>query len=943
MINEFDQIRPSDICPDQSGVGRIIDFARDKRLQLRNQVATVIHDLLGYGKKYYDNWLESAQNRFIVYSQGITIPRPFNSLFEIWYVLNYRFHSDVSPIIEFYMVENEDLLEANIFNLLLSLKYSYLSIYEIIWSQNNTLLLRDIFTDIEVMTFYDFDVVNNNRTGTLLLARIVTVDYISLFVGRPVLIPSQYKRYLFDEINSTRIYEGEADFRTFFREFAEVMVGLVIDLSQDIMKNRVKYRCMALAGNQRFLVEKIVGHTRFSLLDRKEKWLKFIWDSGTGSFFRLYVGTDRIVAAAEAKDDLILAGTEIDRILGQEGSWMDGFRLIPEEDGEDLLIEIMHDKYIEEWLATPNIDLENMTPLLAMKDIRGRVLLENLLGDMEIMELRAVTCGGYFLPTSEIRTKLGLDQDRVKQEMLEPEAIDVKVKQNRSRQKLSTFTTDYLWVNEKCEMVAVYLFDLYNNEGRDQNRLAWLLYIWKEFSSIYQPSVTRVNVWAAALELALSREQINSVLGSPMKIDVSAVLVRRNSNLIIGHLKRFPFNSNLKPVYYPLWTEMDNRAKVEAYRDVWQRLQVFAHAVTNNYPGKQQRANAKFNEGVDFTITFWDESTLNTWQEFFNLYYWLSFKGYNYSTIANYFWEYQAKRYPPHLKTAAFNLMTSFTGVFQLEPQAPGNLVFEDVFTGCKYEVYGRIAHNVHRNIIPGTLVITRLVSLGERWLVDHPMFTLSADMREDFDANLKSLTEKMPAADAEDPDYLKTRGLLILKAYIKTMAELERSAVSLLDQPLEIQWRIADQLIYEDSCHLLSLNNRFQLLYKDENRNSYIWLNNGNNQGYDWGYVLAEGTKLLLCSPPGKDDNKFRKEIRRCFKVADIVVVCRELGEGKNVIQDLNGKLVSDLAGFLKLYPQLMPVLLRPDDLPDKEEEWLQGVFLYKLGSMIMKKLQYE
>jgi hypothetical protein len=308
--------------------------------------------------------------------------------------------------------------------------------------------------------------------------------------------------------------------------------------------------------------------------------------------------------------------------------------------------------------------------------------------------------------------------------------------------------------------------------------------------------------------------------------------------------------------------------------------------------------------------------------------------------MANYFWDNQARRFPPHLKTAAFNWMMSYVGAYRIRPVAPGTLLFEDLLTGCEHEVYGRLPLNAHKHVVPGTIVITRLLPVGKRSWVDYPLFTLSSDMYESFDANLQILLEQLGAADISDPEYLKQRGFYILKAYIKTVAELEQNAVNLLKQPLEIGWRIADQPDYRESCRLLKMNHRFQLLYSDEGRSSYIWISPGSNHVYDWGYLLVEDNRLLLCTPPGKDEMKFRKEIRRSFKVADIVINCRELVDNAGIRQNLTAKLVNDLAGFLSKYPQIVPLLFRPDHLPDPEEEWLQGVFLYKLGSIITARM---
>lgn len=949
MINGFGQNRPGDIRgnhPVEANAGIVLDFSKGKRLHLNNQVQSILYDLLDYGNKYFDNWRESARARFVSYSQGVDINRPFEFLFQMWYVSNYRFHNDVSPIVDFYMAECEEILDEAAYDILAALKHSFLSIYEVMWARNNTVVLRDIFCDTEVMTFSDLAFSDNEAAGSLWLARVITVDALSLLAGKPVSVARDCKRYLFDEVNSTRIYEGEVDFKVFLREYGEVTVGLVMDLSQGIKKSRIKYRCMALTGtDSRKLVEQIVSNHLFSLLDRKDKWLKFTWNCGTGKFSRLYLGSNKVIAATEDKDDLIRVTRKLNPLIGagiREGAWVEGYKLDFDEDAEDLLIEIMHDKYIEEWLTTPSIDLENMTPLVAMKDIRGRVLLENLLNDLEIMELRASSRGEYALPTSEIRTKLGLDKNTMKREMLNPEAIAIKVNKYRSRQDLSAYVTGYNWVNEECEKVADYLFDLYYTCGGDKNRLAWLLYIWNEFSAVYRPKVTKVNVWAAALEHS-ARNGGAVPGGPPIQLEVSAAAITRNSSLITAHLKRFPLLDNLKPVVYPLWPDLDNRKMAEVYNDVLQRLQVFAYTVKKNHPQIEEEATTDFFEGIDTAGFFWDEPTSYNWQQFFKLYYLLSYKDVNHFTIANCFWENQAKRYPPHLHTAAFNLMMSFIGAYSVTPAASGVLIFEDLFSGCQKEVYGRIGRHVHKSIVPGTIVITRLLPLDELFWIDHPFYTLSPDLQSSFEANLHVLMEQVPTFDTSDPEYLKKRGLFILKAYLMTLAQLEYDAVNLLQQPLEIEWRIADQLDHQASCHLLTQNSRFQPLYSSSCRNSYIWISPGSTQGYDWGYVLVENNQLLLCSPPGKDEKKFRKEIRRSFKMADIVVACRELKDSAKVLSVLKEKLVHDLAGFFSRYPQAMPLLFRPDELQYKEEEWLQGVFLYKLGLLIMKQIESE
>ena len=109
-----------------------------------------------------------------------------------------------------------------------------------------------------------------------------------------------------------------------------------------------------------------------------------------------------------------------------------------------------------------------------------------VLNDMENLELLAKSRGEYCFPTSVIRTKMNLDKHRLQRELLQPEAVAIKVSKHRERQELSSFITAYNWPNEELRQVAVAAFDLYSR-SRDYHTLAWILYMWNEFSTIYQP------------------------------------------------------------------------------------------------------------------------------------------------------------------------------------------------------------------------------------------------------------------------------------------------------------------------------------------------------------------------------------------------------------------------------------------------------------------------
>jgi hypothetical protein len=273
----------------------------------------------------------------------------------------------------------------------------------------------------------------------------------------------------------------------FLRECAEVTAGLVMDVVQGIKKNRVKSKTLHLESRARkALLYKLNNSQHFDMLERHNHWLKFTWKEGQGIFKRLYVGEKALLVSADESADILYAARLLEEMLAVEQTefvWQDGIILDDGEQEEDIQTELMVDKNLEDWLKLPHPELADMTPLEAMQDIKGRVLLENLLTDMEMLELIARSRGEYNYPTAVIRRTLGLDKNALSREMSNPQAIAIKVEKLRNRQLLSSYVTAYNWLSSEYAQVAATIYDIYSNGGMDQRRLAWLLYLWCEFTT----------------------------------------------------------------------------------------------------------------------------------------------------------------------------------------------------------------------------------------------------------------------------------------------------------------------------------------------------------------------------------------------------------------------------------------------------------------------------
>jgi hypothetical protein len=925
----------------------VIHFPRAKKENYGIHLEASLSDLIAYARRYFYNWEAAGKACFTSYSQSQEIESGFANLFWNWYVVDYRFHRDVSPIIDFYMAEKADELEEYVHPTFTALRNSYISIYQVQWIKNNAVCIRDIFCHNQYVVERDFG--SHTRMveeGMLLLTRIVQVAKTPMMLGRPFLVYSKHKNYLLEEVNSLRIFEGIDDPRVFLKEHAEVLCGLVIDLTKGIKKSRMKSRTLHLDEIDRQIMwGNLQTGGEFHLLERNERWLKFTWGEGYGLLRRLYLGSAGIIVAAEDNNDLnwatqMLKGVMERSQLHAPYRWVEGYDFFSEEEAEEILAEIMHDKYLEEWLSTAHLELEEMTPLQAIQDVRGRVLLEALLNDMETYELLAKSQGEYYFPTAVIRTKMNLDKDRLQRELMQPEALAIKVSKHRDRQELSSYITAYNWPNEELRQVAVAAFDLYSR-SRDYTALAWILFMWNEFSSIYQPRISKVRSWLAALEhayLRLSDKRV-SFARTAKRYGLPTGLISKHTQLVERHFQRYPLDFSGEIVTYPSWGELDEREKVGAYEEVQQHLQMFAYGVKPVWNRCEDDSRQEYYELVNTTGRFWDEPTRRVYEQFFRAHYCMDDINCNHTSIANLFWESQARRFPPYLKAASFNVMMSSVGAYRVFPHGSNSLIFEDIFSEERFEVYGRFGNRVHENIVPGMISITRLLPLGERYLVNDPMFVVLPDLQELFNKNLPMLMERLHPHDESDIRYLKMRGEKIIKAYILSLDEMEQDALRMMTQPLRVQWHGAGvcnpQLIKE----VLKQNRRFRLLHEDKDRTSFLWLSFNHKHKYQWGYVLLENQQLLITVIPGKDLDRLIKDIRRVFRTADVVVAFRPV-EQVAARKEMEYEMVADLAQFFNTHPELSLVLLRQDDLEDEELEWDQGVFILKLGALLMDYL---
>lgn len=936
---------PENECCGRLNQCKVIHFPWGKKNQYKNLIDIVLNDLVNYVKAYFYNYKDAALSKFISFTSTEKLDEEYSLVFWHWYVLNYRCYKDVSPIIDFYISENMDKVDEKYYQVLEALKNSYLSLYKVKWINNNTVCLQDTWLGHEYIVERSFGSATRLVTdGSLILARLVVIGNSTLLAGKVILVQSDQLSYILEEMESIRTNERIQDRKLFIQEYGEVLTGLIIDLNQGIKKNRIKAKTLKLDKNELKAVTKLLlTSSSFDVIERNKSWLKLTCNKRKGLFSRVYFYQNSIIVVGEAIEDIneIINNINLKK-LGISKSWIDGFSFEGEEEAEELLLEVMHDRYLDDWLNSPHLELDNMTPKQAAADIKGRVLLDTLLNKLELLELRAKSKNEYYIPTSVIRSRLKLDKNQFSKELLHPDAINIKVRKHRLHQELSPFVTAYNWFSEDYRKVGIAAFDWFYPDKKEREKLAWMLFMWNEYSHVYHPRISLTRAILAALEYTyyqLNGEKLSySWLGK--RYQVSSSLISKNAQLLLRHFEKYPLDFKISVVQYPRWEELNESEKINAYDEIWQHLHLFTYAL-KQWDGHKEISQHNFYTVVNEQQRFWTKEIKKLFDEFYKHHFMLDYCNEKRLTIANLFWENQAKRFPHYLKTAAFNIMMSYVGVYRIYPEGLNNLIFEDYFTGKTYKAYGNFGLNVHESIVPGMLGITRLLPLGDKVWVNDPMYIVLPDLIELFDKHLEILLEEFHPFDPTDYQYLKKRGEMALKAHILSMDEVEQNAVNLITQPLQIEWYKAGIINYDLIVKLLSQSHKMKMLSQNSKCTTFLWTSFNFSQYYHWGYIIVYRDKVLITAPPGKDLQKFIKDIRMALKNEDIVISFRPFEANFPQLKKLENYLIKDLAEFFNNNPELSLALLRQDELDDEELELKQGIFLLKLGALLMDYIE--
>jgi len=576
---------------------------------------------------------------------------------------------------------------------------------------------------------------------------------------------------------------------------------------------------------------------------------------------------------------------------------------------------------------------------------KGWAFLRKLLNERGTIKFRIGNQDKYPISAFQIKaTPNRLKQEKILQTPKQAKAIELQVRSYRSSQALDSYIYSYTWASKEYGQVAAVAYDNFQEKIFDLNCLAWMLYMWNEYSNIYHPKISNLRGWVAALEYTYWKcvGKHCSYVDIAKKYSTSLWTLLRKVQIIGRHYKRYPLDFNSCPLIYPEWEALSPEDKIKCYDEVKQYIHMYTNFYTEGLVDTT-KAQADFYDCLNTSGNFWRGKISEIYEQFFHDYIVLDFENSAGSTPAHLFWDDHACRFPPHLREAAFNLIISHVGAYLLIPLSKHKILLEDIFTGQRGEVYGNWGTNIQEEIVPGAIILTRLLPVSSQQWIQAPYYVLLPDLKELYYNNFHMLMERLHPHDEGDFSFCKKRGENILKAYIMAIDELEQNTLMALKKPLYLKWMLTELNVDREFNNYLEISGKFHTLKSEPSLQTFLWMSYSPDHTCQWGYIVLKKPRLFIFVPPSKNIEGLIKDIRKALRGTNAMVYFRDYQCSLKDSDELQKLLINDLANYLNRNPEDTLTLLRQDILGDEEKEYEQGIFLLKIGSLLMEYLHEQ
>jgi|LSQX01.2.fsa_nt_gb hypothetical protein len=412
------KIGRNDPCPCGSGkkyknccadLAEVIELGSDPWMKA-NQLMTETKMKL---EAFYSSPIKKARRDaayfFLRYNVDQTnIPPDYEAIFSDWLWFDYRFQ-DGKTLGQNY-TEASVVLPSVLKDILQSLNESYLSIYCVKESQDNLLLITDLFSgrDYEILLKEPWDTEITPRI--FLLGRIVTVMGYNIFSGMVLVLQASEDQELFLRRHVEHWQElNKKPFPQLFKDRGEIILGFFDHAYQkNLIRLQELYKFPVTDQVKEPLLAGILS-ADYQLAFHAEgfDWYKPAEDKN--QYRRIAIGQDTVLFSADFLEDLDEMEQMIQDAIGKVEKQMVHSKLADTVSPDDLRLWflILMDLETERWLYAPLVDLDGLTPDQVLSEPGGKdrilALLESFISQAIADEFK------------EMENILGYIKDRIQQ------------------------------------------------------------------------------------------------------------------------------------------------------------------------------------------------------------------------------------------------------------------------------------------------------------------------------------------------------------------------------------------------------------------------------------------------------------------------------------------------------------------------------------------------
>jgi len=354
-----------------------------------------------------------------------------------WFMFDFKTFDQQKRVIELFYEEEKSALNHTESELLETWIKSYQSFFELTGKKEQNCELKEIFTGKQI-TVKDKNTSSKANVSEIIFARPLKTGGIYYFSGAISIYPNIFKQTILEifekeYLEYRKINGSDSTKEQFLRDWSYLVSNQIDDVvkhpqflnrdGEEFIISSAKYRL----NNLNQVEEKLLGMEYLKeITELSSNFKAYILDrSQVNKYYaNIEIENDVLTLKCNSRKKLELAKSDLeDQLDDLISHTQDEFHELPRSNNDrkekrnkdqelpsDALsedeLERELDNYYETWIDTPLEALGNLTPLQAMKTIKGKERLENILKELEKIYDHAKKVGEPYYDVRKLRDKL---------------------------------------------------------------------------------------------------------------------------------------------------------------------------------------------------------------------------------------------------------------------------------------------------------------------------------------------------------------------------------------------------------------------------------------------------------------------------------------------------------------------------------------------------------